>query len=177
MFQYDMGKAIQGEGFQQTGFLNKPPRFLSTAVQGLKSQYDIDGHEIAETIDKILEKKKRVRKTHRRPDPSTDKLYVSTKVHEDQKKSCASICGDGDLVQRPERDEDEGGGPAIFYGLIASANQVMKDAIVRDRLAEEEGVLCFEMEAAGLMNLFPCLVVRGMSTTASLNSYLVTNIC
>ena len=37
----------------------------------------------------------------------------------------------------------------------------MKDALARDRLASE-GTLCFEMEAAGLMNDFPCLVVRGI---------------
>ncbi|KAK0705943.1 hypothetical protein B0T26DRAFT_755504 [Lasiosphaeria miniovina] len=29
------------------------------------------------------------------------------------------------------------------------------DALVRDRLAAAEGVLCFEMEVAGLMNHFP----------------------
>lgn len=38
----------------------------------------------------------------------------------------------------------------------------MKDALVRDRLAAEKDVLCFEMEAAGLMNTFPCLVIRGI---------------
>lgn len=38
----------------------------------------------------------------------------------------------------------------------------MKDAHIRDRLAAEKGVLCFEMEAAGLMNQFPCLVIRGI---------------
>ena len=38
----------------------------------------------------------------------------------------------------------------------------MKDALVRDRLAAEMDVLCFEMEAAGLMNHFPCLVIRGI---------------
>lgn len=34
--------------------------------------------------------------------------------------------------------------------------------MTRDRLAEELGVLCFEMEAAGLMDNFPCLVIRGI---------------
>jgi nucleoside phosphorylase len=34
--------------------------------------------------------------------------------------------------------------------------------MTRDRLAEEFGVLCFEMEAAGLMDNFPCLVIRGI---------------
>lgn len=46
---------------------------------------------------------------------------------------------------------------------IASANQLMKDATIRDKLAKERNVLCFEMEAAGLMNHFPCLVIRGIS--------------
>jgi nucleoside phosphorylase len=38
----------------------------------------------------------------------------------------------------------------------------MKDAMLRDKLAKEHEVLCFEMEAAGLMNHFPCLVIRGI---------------
>ncbi|KAK0762687.1 hypothetical protein N5P37_005505 [Trichoderma harzianum] len=38
----------------------------------------------------------------------------------------------------------------------------MKDAILRDKLVANRGVLCFEMEAAGLMNHFPCLVIRGI---------------
>ncbi|KAH8896918.1 hypothetical protein GQ53DRAFT_713740 [Thozetella sp. PMI_491] len=38
----------------------------------------------------------------------------------------------------------------------------MKDACIRDKLTAEEGVLCFEMEAAGMMNQFRCLVIRGI---------------
>jgi nucleoside phosphorylase len=38
----------------------------------------------------------------------------------------------------------------------------MRDASIRDRLAADKDVLCFEMEAAGLMNHFPCLVIRGI---------------
>ncbi|KAH8707493.1 hypothetical protein GQ44DRAFT_817511, partial [Phaeosphaeriaceae sp. PMI808] len=40
----------------------------------------------------------------------------------------------------------------IYYGIIASSSSLMKDAVVRDWLNEEEGVLCFEIEAAGLVN-------------------------
>ncbi|KAF5017123.1 hypothetical protein F66182_10992, partial [Fusarium sp. NRRL 66182] len=51
----------------------------------------------------------------------------------------------------------------VHYGTIASGNQVMRNAAERDRVsAELGGVLCFEMEAAGLMNEFPCLVIRGI---------------
>ena len=38
----------------------------------------------------------------------------------------------------------------------------MKDGLTRDKAAAELKVLCFEMEAAGLMNDFPCLVIRGI---------------
>ena len=39
----------------------------------------------------------------------------------------------------------------------------MRDAVTRDNISRQlEDVLCFEMEAAGLMDQFPCLVVRGI---------------
>jgi hypothetical protein len=38
----------------------------------------------------------------------------------------------------------------------------MEDKILMFSLRELGGVLCFEMEAAGLMNTFPCLVIRGI---------------
>ena len=42
----------------------------------------------------------------------------------------------------------------------------MRDASTRDTLARTlepgQDVLCFEMEAAGLMDNFPCLVIRGV---------------
>lgn len=55
-------------------------------------------------------------------------------------------------------------GTKIHYGLIASGNQVIKNATRRDELNDELGgnVLCVEMEAAGLMDNFPCLVIRGI---------------
>ncbi|KAB8211568.1 hypothetical protein BDV34DRAFT_219523 [Aspergillus parasiticus] len=53
-------------------------------------------------------------------------------------------------------------GPFIYYGLIASGDQVMKDSETRDRLAQRHGILCFEMEAAGLMDDLPTLVIRGI---------------
>jgi nucleoside phosphorylase len=62
-------------------------------------------------------------------------------------------------VNRPRRDREA---PVVHYGCIASGNQVIKCGETRDRLAQELGVICFEMEAAGLMDSLPCLVVRGI---------------
>jgi nucleoside phosphorylase len=51
----------------------------------------------------------------------------------------------------------------VHYGTIASGNQVMRDGATRDRISLRlGGVLCFEMETAGLMDSFPCLVIRGI---------------
>lgn len=66
-------------------------------------------------------------------------------------------------VKRPPRLEP---GPSIHHGLIASGSWVIKTSSERradliERVKRD--VLCFEMEAAGLMNHFPCLVIRGIS--------------
>ncbi|KAF3098322.1 hypothetical protein TWF706_006765 [Orbilia oligospora] len=55
-------------------------------------------------------------------------------------------------------------GMQVHFGLIASGNQVIKDAAFRTKINKElcKKVLCFEMEAAGLINIFPCLVIRGI---------------
>ena len=164
VFQYDFGKTIQDQSFQTTEFLNEPPMVLLAAINGLKAQYKIEGHQLEEAIGSILEKKPRLRQEYKRPDPSSDRLYQSRVTHPpNDEASCREACGDGPskLEFRPERTQDKDN-PTIHYGLIASANQLMKDALVRDRLAMEKVVLCFEMEAAGLMNHFPCLVIRGI---------------
>ncbi|KAJ9413673.1 ankyrin repeat-containing domain protein [Fusarium oxysporum] len=164
VFQYDFGKAVQGQEFQETGFLNQPPTILRTAVHGLLTQYKRKGHQLHKHIDDILVENPRLKKEFQRPESSTDRLYHSSKVHPpNDQSSCAKACGDdpSTLVVRPGRTEDEDN-PAIHYGLIASANRLMKDALTRDALAAKKGVLCFEMEAAGLMNHFPCLVIRGI---------------
>jgi nucleoside phosphorylase len=164
VFQYDFGKAVQGQEFQETGFLNQPPTILRAAVHGLLTQYKRKGHQLDKHIDDILKENPRLKKEFQRPESSTDRLYHSSKGHPlDDQSSCAKACGDdpSTLVVRPGRTEHEDN-PAIHYGLIASSNRLMKDALTRDALAGKNGVLCFEMEAAGLMNHFPCLVIRGI---------------
>jgi nucleoside phosphorylase len=163
VFQYDFGKARQDQVFQATGFLNQPPPVLRTAVAGLRSQYEIAGHQLKEVIENALKQNPRLRENYGRPDLATDSLYLSTVVHPaNDEGNCADHCGQDPsrLVFRAPRTEDEDD-PTIHYGLIASANRVVKDAMFRDDAAQK-GVICFEMEAAGLMNHFPCLVIRGI---------------
>ncbi|KAH7000851.1 hypothetical protein EDB80DRAFT_81671 [Ilyonectria destructans] len=160
VFQYDFGKKIQGEELQPTLFLDQPPEILRAAMGGIKAQYEIEGHQLDEAINGILERKPRLQQKYKRPEPSSDRLFKTEITYD---SACAMVCSDNasNLILRPERTKDEDN-PAIHYGLIASANQLMTDALVRDKLAAEKDVLCFEMEAAGLMNHFPCLVIRGI---------------
>ncbi|KAK0637863.1 hypothetical protein DIS24_g10398 [Lasiodiplodia hormozganensis] len=167
VFQYDFGKTIQEKKFQHTGHLNHTPTVLLAAVQGLGSKFESDGNGIAEHVEAVLAKKERLRKKYGQPDPKSDILYESNVVHphnEGQpRQSCIDVCGcdPEKLVGRLDRSERDDN-PMVFQGIIASANSLMKDALIRDQLARENGVLCFEMEAAGLMNNFPCLVIRGI---------------
>ncbi|KAI1382401.1 hypothetical protein F4677DRAFT_25067 [Hypoxylon crocopeplum] len=164
VFQYDYGKTIQGRSFTFTGHMNQPPHFVLTTLAVLNGEYESDGHSIEEMVSRILQAKPRLRKKYQRPHPSTDRLYKSTSQHAGSDElDCATTCGGGEsnLVFREERQEDEDN-PAIHYGLIASANQLMKNALIRDKLSTEKNVLCFEMEAAGLVNQFPSLVIRGI---------------
>ncbi|PNP78935.1 hypothetical protein FNYG_07800 [Fusarium nygamai] len=162
VIQYDYGRAVQGEEFAVTGHLNQPPMAFLTAMSALHATYEMEGHNIESNIDKALRKYKRLAKKYKRPAASSDRLYEVNFVHKGHEGiSCSRSCGDDNLVHRDERDEDENN-PAIHCGLIASGNSLMKDALLRDKLAAKHGILCFEMEAAGLMNHFPCVVIRGI---------------
>ncbi|PNP74098.1 hypothetical protein FNYG_12562 [Fusarium nygamai] len=174
VFQYDYGKAIQEHPFVTTGSLNQPPQLLLTALSALEAEYELEGHQLSAHIDRSLEQWPRLRQKYfevnslifnkySRPPADSDRLYRPDVVHPDSSDECGDVCSDDPacLLYRKERGEQEDD-PAIHYGLVASANQLMKDALARDKLAASMDVLCFEMEAAGLMNHFPCLVIRGI---------------
>ncbi|KAF5591594.1 ankyrin repeat [Fusarium subglutinans] len=162
VIQYDYGRAVQGEEFAVTSHLNQPPIAFLTAMSALHATYEMEGHSIESDIDKALQKYKRLSNKYKRPAVSTDRLYEADFVHQGSEGvACGESCGDDKLVYRDTRGDDENN-PAIHRGLIASGNSLMKDAPLRDKLAAKHGILCFEMEASGLMNHFPCVIIRGI---------------
>lgn len=160
--QYDYGRAVQDEEFAVTGHLNQPPMAFLTAMSALHATYEMEGHEIDNNINKALQRYERLGREYRRPEASTDRLYEAEYVHKGgEGVACSQSCVNDSLVHRDERGEYENN-PAIHCGLIASGNSLIKDEILRDRLAAKHSVICFEKEAAGLMNHFPCVVIRGI---------------
>jgi hypothetical protein len=61
----------------------------------------------------------------------------------------------------------------VHYGVIASGDVDFESGVARDQAKEELGVICFEREAAGLMDNFPCLVIRGICDYADSHTNLL----
>jgi ankyrin repeat protein/nucleoside phosphorylase len=149
--QYDFGKAMPG-GFQRTGFLNTPPTILLSAVARLQSDEFRERSRLLAYLSKIQRLQ-----TFDRNATGPDTLYRADYDH----KRGEATCKDCDMEYTVPRNEQRE--VTVHYGIIASGNQVIRNAAERDKVSLElGGVLCFEMEAAGLMNNFPCLVVRGI---------------
>ncbi|KAG9962670.1 purine and uridine phosphorylase, partial [Aureobasidium melanogenum] len=145
VIQYDFGK-MELDGFRRKGHLNKPPKALLSAVTSLRAKHELDEPDFPEYLIAIS-KKPRMAKKYGFQGSENDQLFDNND-------------------QRVIRDPREDDSPQVFYGTIGSGNMVMKDGEFRDLKAADDKIICFEMEAAGLMNDFPCLVIRGISDYA-----------
>ncbi|CAN9191666.1 unnamed protein product [Alternaria alternata] len=150
--QYDSGKATPS-GFERTGALNTPPTVLLNAVAKVRAKQMRGKGTLLEYLSKLGSLPAFTREA-----AGSDTLFEAEYDHVGRGATCVK-CSAEHAVFRETRRQDV----VVHYGTIASGNQVMRSAVERDRVsAELDGVLCFEMEAAGLMNSFPCLVVRGI---------------
>lgn len=171
--QYDLGKSRvsrdkehTSHSFERVGFLNSPPQALLKALASLRAQVRLDGSIISSLLNDMLERYPQMAESE--PDEpgyiyqgeGNDRLFEPSYPHLSE-----FGCEDCDLariISRAARRNPDV--PRVHYGVIASGNRLVKDAAERDRILELIGgdCICLEMEAAGLMNSFPCLVIRGI---------------
>ncbi|KAK1237996.1 hypothetical protein MKX08_002575 [Trichoderma sp. CBMAI-0020] len=59
-------------------------------------------------------------------------------------------------------NSEEAQSPTIHLGAVASGDTVLKSGRDRDEIAQNEGVIAFEMEAAGIWGEIPCIIVKGV---------------
>lgn len=163
--QYDFGKTIDKGVFKRTGFLNKPPRVLLKALASLETKCLLEGNQLTPASLAIPDIYPELRSLAKYPGTENDRLYKAECDHSRDPETC-EVCDKPLYVDRPPRDHAS---PVIHFGLIASANQVMRHGMTREKLRKELDVLCFEMEAAGIMDNFPCLVVRGICDYADIH--------
>ena len=163
VIQYDKGKNTASGGFERKGMLNAPPTALLTALQSLRAEHELSDSHIPIYLTEMLERRPKMeRMGYGFPGADKDVLYSAQHNHKPGMTTCQA-CDQAEKVSRPLRLTAH---PQIHYGIIASGNQVVKDPVVRDQMQRDYGALCVEMEAAGLMNEFPCLVIRGVSDYA-----------
>jgi nucleoside phosphorylase len=151
--QYDFGKNTP-EGFQRTGSLNTAPEILLSALSRLQSDYLMRRSKFSDYLSTLVKRLPNFSRDKAGPDV----LFLENYDHVGG-DTCEQCSEDKQVQRMPRENQDV----VIHYGTIASGNQVMRYATERDEISKKlGGVLCFEMEAAGLMNRFPCLVIRGI---------------
>ncbi|KAI0450324.1 ankyrin repeat protein [Xylaria acuta] len=157
IIQYDFGKRWAKDQFISTGALNKPSTLLLTAAGKVETNAILGESQIPRYISKIVQKDPFI---FAHPGPEQDILFDPHYDHatEPVDDTC-NHCDPERVRHRPPRETQN---PKVHYGLVASGNQVMRHGATRDKLAREHGILCFEMEAAGLMDIAQCLVIRGI---------------
>jgi nucleoside phosphorylase len=98
---------------------------------------------------------------HRNPKDCKDGLCSEGKTICDhaRKSSCQEVGCDPAEVERSCKPKAK---PDIHFGSVASGDRVMRSGEERDKLAETEGVSAFDMEAAGVWEYLPCILVKGV---------------
>jgi nucleoside phosphorylase len=118
--QYDFGKTVQDGRFERTGFLNRPPNVLLSAVSSLHARDIREGHKLSEHLLEMSRRYPKMGPQFTYPGAQHDSLYEAEYNHERGSATC-SKCDSGRLVNREPRSLEN---PVIHYGLIASGDQL-----------------------------------------------------
>lgn len=160
--QYDLGKDTE-DGFNLKGSLLPPPRMLTNAVGLMKSDHYAKQNRISEFISEMTRREPNLSSFYQRPSADSDILFRPGFQHTLDRDTDAQSNQSETVRRNPRLSSD----PKIYYGLIASGDRVLKSAHKRDSIRDKIGdILCFEMEACGLVTELPYMVIRGISDYA-----------
>jgi nucleoside phosphorylase len=158
VIQYDLGK-LESDGFRRKGHLDKPPKALLSAVTSLRAQHERKDPNFPRYLNAFANNRRMATK-YGFQGAQHDRSFGLEEIHPQDHHTCDHCISTLQMIHRADRDDET---PQVFYGTILSGDMVMKNGEERDRRAAADKAICFEMEAAGLMNDFPCLVIRGIS--------------
>lgn len=156
--QFDRGKSNTNDQFERTGSLNKPPPIIMSSLELLIAEQMRNESRLNDHLTKMLRSSPKMEEEqYIYQGEENDVLFKSSYPH--CPGSDCRNCLKEEIVKREPRSSTA---PKIHYGTIGSSNTVIKDAVLRDSLRDTFGIICVEMEAAGLVDAFPCLVIRGI---------------
>ncbi|KAF3271856.1 hypothetical protein TWF128_000384 [Orbilia oligospora] len=125
VIQWDFGKA---EGiFKRTSTRERPPRALRTAISKLETEHDLREAKIPQYLNDLKVKYPKMVAKYGWSKSLKDPLF--TPDNSDGSQGSAASAGISGHQRKP-------GDVYIHYGLIASGNQVIKDAKLRDSINE-----------------------------------------
>nr|XP_002734237.1 PREDICTED: uncharacterized protein LOC100369615 [Saccoglossus kowalevskii] len=157
--QYDYGKIVsdiasenlKGNIKRQTQ-IRLSPEGLSAARE-IKNEFEThQSKPWIKTIENILRNRNKVNRLNQ----------IRFQRPTDEERITAS------RIQHPEENILRSPGePKVHFGILASANSVMRNSEIRDKLAEAENIIGFEMENAGIavatsLSSKECMFVRGV---------------
>ena len=153
--QFDSGEIGPGELFTRTGTLNAPSDVLLSALSKLKADRLRGKSNLLVYLSAVSHLPDFARSSG-----WPDLLFEATYGHVEPDSHSCDGCDKSRVIERAPRESQE---IIVHYGMIASGNRVIKDGTTRDRISSDlGGALCFDMEAAGLMNYIPSLIIRGI---------------
>jgi len=188
---YRLGKETS-TGFDIRSELAEPPEALQRAVSALKTQHQREGPTYLKHLDAMIRRnpcldRPQISVDYYDQPQVPDYLFEADFVHPQdaadcercrESMECVVTRGPRFLRDPPAevetakfiklRDDRFADYPSVHYGTITSADTLMKDAKERDTVCQrlerqrKADVLCFEIEAAGIVKGWPCLVVRGI---------------
>ncbi|KAJ4251405.1 hypothetical protein NW762_011387 [Fusarium torreyae] len=155
VIQYDYGKYEKDGSFTLKGWLDKPPGILVSADGSLEEDEEMDESPLRAILASITIKKGYARPT------SADVLFEASFQHVNKGEDCSGCEASIEKKIEGRRPRDEN--VKVHRGLILSGGGVIKNAIDRSELRRgNDNAICYEMEAAGIMDQIPCLVIRGI---------------
>lgn len=164
--QWDLG-ILQDDKYRRIGALDKAPEVLRAAIKKLRAQHEIYGADagMLSILEELRLKLPTFASKYAKPESLEDVLFEADYEHvivkDQEPDTTCKHCDRGKAVRREHQQTEL----EIHYGVIASGNSVIKNARERDKINKEHlgGLaLCFEMEAAGIINNHPCLTIRGI---------------
>ncbi|CRG86142.1 hypothetical protein PISL3812_03145 [Talaromyces islandicus] len=188
VIQYDFGRQYPDQFKRKISvddMLGRPSVEVSSLLAKLETKYHRTS--LQGNISKSLVG---LRKQHTPfyPGRQEDRLFYPTYRHKHQTSSECQVCcksqdgsiefvcetaidstcrelqcdkNDHHLVTRTRHNQKNK--PFVHIGLIASGDTVMKSGVYRDTIARETKVIAFEMEGAGVWDIFPgVIIIKGL---------------
>ena len=159
---HDRGRSKVDGKFEIVGTMQNPDWRLMNALSILVSDHELGRTEFSDQLARLQDHKK-----FAYPRLERDRLFRAAYHHIGEYGSNCVACDRNQLVQRPQRTEDDKNKLVFHQGRIATGNSVIQDGELRDQISARcDGALCVEMEAAGVDVNRKCLVIRGISDYA-----------